>query len=237
MPDDVIAAVRRELEAVADEKTRNTYARFFREDALFHGVKGGVVKKIGARFFKDIRHLPRTDIYRLCEELLKSDYSEEASIAFDWAYRFKKQYDLSDFPVFTRWLNDYVNTWAKCDTLCAHSVGSLVTKYPDFLTDLKAWTSSPNRWVRRAAAVSLVIPARRGLFLDDVFNVADRLLTDSDDLVQKGYGWMLKEASHLHQPEVFDYVVKNKAVMPRTALRYAIEKMPPDMRKEAMKRD
>jgi len=60
------------------------------------------------------------------------------------------------------------------------------------------------------------------------------LLHDPDDLVQKGYGWMLKEASRKHQQEVFDFIQEHKKTMPRTALRYAIEKMPDDLRKEAM---
>jgi len=53
-------------------------------------------------------------------------------------------------------------------------------------------------------------------------------------LVQKGYGWMLKEAANLFPQEVFQYVLKNKAKMPRTALRYAIEKMPAAWRKKAL---
>jgi 3-methyladenine DNA glycosylase AlkD len=55
-------------------------------------------------------------------------------------------------------------------------------------------------------------------------------------MVQKGYGWLLKEASKAHQQQVFDYVMKWKAKMPRTALRYAIEKMPVEMRRQAMSR-
>jgi len=90
--------------------------------------------------------------------------------------------------------------------------------------------------MRRASAVSLIIPARRGKFLNDIFEIADILLQDKDDLVQKGYGWMLKATSQHYQKEVFNYVVKNKSIMPRTALRYAIEKMPTDLRTEAMKK-
>ncbi|MFH0874439.1 MAG: DNA alkylation repair protein [archaeon] len=60
------------------------------------------------------------------------------------------------------------------------------------------------------------------------------LLEDSDDMVQKGYGWLLKEESRMHQKEVFDYVIKNKSKMPRTALRYAIELMPKELRAKAM---
>jgi len=67
------------------------------------------------------------------------------------------------------------------------------------------------------------------------FEIADLLLTDADDMVQKGYGWMLKEAGLNFRDEVFEYVMKNKDKMPRTALRSAIEKLPADMRKKAMR--
>lgn len=69
-----------------------------------------------------------------------------------------------------------------------------------------------------------------------MFEIADILLLDRDDMVQKGYGWMLKAASESHQTEVFNYVLSKKAVMPRTALRYAIEKMPKELKAEAMKK-
>jgi 3-methyladenine DNA glycosylase AlkD len=92
----------------------------------------------------------------------------------------------------------------------------------------------PGRWVKRASAVSLIVPARKGLFLREIIEIADILLPDRDDMVQKGYGWMLKAASQAHQTAIFDYVIRKKAVMPRTALRYAIEKMPGDLKKMAM---
>jgi 3-methyladenine DNA glycosylase AlkD len=84
--------------------------------------------------------------------------------------------------------------------------------------------------------VSLIIPARHGKFIKDVFEIADILLLDSEDMVQKGYGWMLKAASQAHQREVFNYVMKHKAKMPRTALRYAIEKMPKVLKAKAMQK-
>ncbi len=91
--------------------------------------------------------------------------------------------------------------------------------------------------MKRAAAVSLIIPARRGGFLSESMEIADLLLTDTDDMVQKGYGWLLKEASRRHIDEIFSYVMKNKKKMPRTALRYAIELMPVDLKAEAKKKD
>ena len=89
--------------------------------------------------------------------------------------------------------------------------------------------------MKRAAAVSLIIPAKKGQFFPEIMQIADRLLLDKDDMVQKGYGWMLKEASKLHQDEVYRYILKHRKDMPRTALRYAIEKMPPELKTEAMK--
>jgi 3-methyladenine DNA glycosylase AlkD len=109
-----------------------------------------------------------------------------------------------------------------------------LVKYPEYLEDLKEFTSSENRWMRRATAVSLIVPARKGIFLKEILEIASLLLLDQDDLVQKGYGWMLKAASEAHQQEIFDFVMSNKNVMPRTALRYAIEKMPKDLKAQAM---
>ena len=91
--------------------------------------------------------------------------------------------------------------------------------------------------MRRASAVSLIVPAKHGRFLKESIEIVDLLLTDKDDIVQKGYGWLLKEASRKHTDEVFAYVMKNKRQMPRTALRYAIELMPKELKAEAMKKD
>jgi 3-methyladenine DNA glycosylase AlkD len=108
--------------------------------------------------------------------------------------------------------------------------------YPKFAANLTDWSRSKNSWKKRASAVSLIILARKGFFLAEIFEIADTLISDPDDLVQKGYGWMLKAASEAHQTEVFDFVVSRKGIMPRTAFRYAIEKMPPERRAEAMKK-
>ncbi|NMC09119.1 DNA alkylation repair protein, partial [Candidatus Microgenomates bacterium] len=139
-----------------------------------------------------------------------------------------------DFALFEKWINEYINNWASCDTFCNHTVGKFVEMYPEYISKLKEWTKSSNRWVKRASAVSLIIPARNGMFLKDIFEIADSLLLDKDDMVQKGYGWMLKAASQAHEKEVFDYVMSKKNVMPRTSLRYAIEKMPKDLKEKAM---
>lgn len=234
MKTDVLSAMRRELGQQADAKTRESFQSFFKETVTVYGVKTAIVTRIAKKYFHEVPPLGKKEIFALCDELFKSDYTEEASIASEWAYWLRDEYEPGDFTVFETWLLRYVNNWAKCDSLCNHAVGSFVEKYPRYLANLKGWTGSENRWLRRAAAVTLIIPAKQGKFLEDIFAIADSLLQDEDDLVQKGCGWMLKEASRTHQKEVYDYVLRNSRLMPRTALRYAIEKMPEDLRRLAM---
>jgi len=244
MKKNAITAIRQALKDCVDEKTLQSSSRFFKEGetALVYGVGMKDVGRIGKEFFTQIKSYPKNEIFEICEELWKSKYLEEAVVACLFSESLHKQYEPSDFQVFERWVKKYVNNWADCDTLCNHTVGTFVMMYPEYVNELKNWAKSPDRWVKRAAAVSLIIPARKGLFLKDVFEIADILLLDKDDMVQKGYGWMLKAASETHQKsesyqkEVFDYVMSKKDIMPRTALRYAIEKMPQALRVEAMKK-
>lgn len=236
---DIITRIRKDLIENVDENTKNSCSRFFKEEVKCYGVKTSTVGKIAKDYFRELKQAGQAEkinIFLLCEELLQSDYCEEAYIAFEWAYEVRAEYTEADFSVFEHWVKSYVNNWAKCDTLCNHTVGSFIEKFPSYIENLKLWTQSDNRWLRRASAVTLVLPARKGLFLPEIFEISDLLLTDKDDLVRKGYGWMLKEASKPHQQEVFDYVMKNKKEMPRTSLRYAIEKFPADLRAEAMKK-
>jgi 3-methyladenine DNA glycosylase AlkD len=210
----IVEDIRKELIDNSDEKTRISGERFFKEPVKLHGLKAAITEKIGKEHFSKLKGKKKSEIFELCEELWKSGYLEEAGIACNWSY--------------------YVCNWASCDTLCNHSVGTLVEMYPERISELKRWSKSQHRWMKRASAVSLIVPARKGLFLTDIFEIAGTLLLDKDDMVQKGYGWMLKAASESHQKDVFDYVFKNKSIMPRTSLRYAIEKMPKELKTKAM---
>lgn len=230
----IIQTVRQELREYIDAHTAESGQRFFKEEIKSYGVKTGIVRKIANAHIGQIKKMGKGAVFALCETLWQSGMLEESFIACHWSYAMHKQFTADDFTVFECWVNRYVTNWASCDTLCNHTIGTLVEMYPDLLQNLRLWAMSENRWVRRASAVTLIVPARRGKFLDDIFVIADILLTDLDDLVQKGYGWMLKSASKAHQQAVFDYVLEHKDVMPHTALRYAIEKMPAELRSQAM---
>ncbi len=230
----IIVNIREELIRNADEKTRIQGEKFFKENVKIYGLKSALVTVISKEFYKKLTDKSKPAVFSLCEDLWKSGYIEEAGIACMWSYNVRKQYVPGDFEVFKRWVNKYVTNWAACDTLCNHTVGTFIEMYPEFLIRLKKWALSLNRWVKRASAVSLIVPARKGKFLIDIFEIADILHADKDDMVEKGYGWMLKAASEAHQDEVFKYVMRKKSTMPRTSLRYAIEKMPPELKMKAM---
>ncbi|MCU0456803.1 MAG: DNA alkylation repair protein [Bacteroidales bacterium] len=232
----IIEEIRNAIVNNADEGTRIQGEKYFREEVKIHGLKSAQTEQIAKSYWKELPGKTKQVVFSLCEELWKTGYLEEAAIACIWSYNVRKLYEVSDFEIFERWVSSYVTNWAACDTLCNHTIGTFIEMYPSYLSGLKRWAKSKNRWVKRASAVSLIVPARKGMFLDDIFTIAGILHSDPDDMVQKGYGWMLKAASQEHQKEVFNYVMKHRATMPRTSLRYAIEKMPPELKARAMEK-
>ena len=237
--ENMIEVIRKDLRASANEKDRLSSERFFRQEIKLYGMKSKEITRISREYSEKVKKLSKEEIFTLCGELWRSGYFEEAIVACEWAYQRRKSFVPADFEILERWVHHHVSNWAVCDTLCNHTVGEFIIMYPVFVDKLKGWALSDNRWVRRASAVSLIIPARKGMFGKEIFEIAGILLTDSDDMVQKGYGWMLKVFSQygpIQQKAVFDYVMDHKKVMPRTALRYAIEKMDPEMRKKAMEK-
>ncbi|MCW3984442.1 MAG: DNA alkylation repair protein [Candidatus Bathyarchaeota archaeon] len=233
----ILNGIRADLQANADEKTKQTAQHFFKEQIKVYGIKTAIVGKVAKKYWLQVRLLGKQDIFGLCEDLLRSGYMEEAFVVSNWLSKYIDKLEAIDITTFKRWIENYVDNWAKCDSFCNHTVGDLIQKCPEIVSEVKSWAKSQNRWLKRAAAVSFIVPAKRGKFLKDAFEICDALLLDGDDLVQKGYGWLLKEESRVHQKEVFDYVVKHQKVMPRTALRYAIELMPKELKAEAMKKE
>lgn len=223
-----------EWERHAEKEYQKSQQWFFKEGIELIGVRIGTVRKIAAVHWKQLKALEKKKLFALCEALLKVNLQEDSVVAYDWAYRMRKQFQIQDFAIFERWLKKYVNNWAKCDDLCTGALGELLAMYPQLLKKTVAWRKSKNRWVRRGSAVALIIPIKRANILQEIFATTDALLEDKDDLVRKGYGWLLKEASNIYPKEVFAYVMKNKKKMPRVALRYAIEKMPAEWKKKAM---
>jgi 3-methyladenine DNA glycosylase AlkD len=240
----IIQNIRKELKQNIDFKFKKGEIKFFKEPIKVYGVRSKIVHKIAQKYIPTLLRRPfqkcgdtKKEFFNLCEEMLKSNYHEEAMIVFIWTEKLTKFFAQADFKTFERWLKKYVDNWAKCDIFCTHTINYFVQNYPIVIPKIKKWASSKNRWLRRAAAVSFISSSRdfpQKKHLPHIFWIAKKLFKDEDDLVQKGYSWMLKVASQNFQKEVFDFIMKNKNQMPRVALRYAIEKMSRDFKTQVM---
>ena len=223
-----------EMKAIGTPGNVRRQSHFFKEPVIFLGLMAQDIKQVAKTFNNELKYLQREHVYELAEELMKTGYMEAIAIAAIFVYNIRKKFQRTDFEIFSRWVDAYISNWANCDGFCTHVIGTMVEMYPDTIPQIKKWTASPNRWVRRAAAVTLVLPARHGRLVDTVFEIADMMIQDTDEMVLKGYGWALKEAGKAVPERVYDFVAARRDIMPRVAFRYAIEKLPADMRARAM---
>lgn len=224
-----------ELKAAAEPAYRESAQRYVSRpiDHLL-GVRTPNTRAIAAKHFAQLKPMNMADRLACCDAVIETRIFEARIVAFDWAYRSKRLFEPKHLRHFFGWLAEYVDDWNDCDDLSAHVLGECFLKFPAQAVETGKWACSNNRWVQRAAAVSLIPPVKKGQQLDQAFVVADVLLKTDDDLLQKAYGWLLKEATRKFEPQVFAFIMPRKRVMPRTALRYAVEKMPADMKRQAM---
>jgi 3-methyladenine DNA glycosylase AlkD len=236
----VVREIQAELQSRANaaraRRHQEWWERLYGESTATYGVPAPVVRQLSAAFFPAVKTEAKSAVFQVCEALLAAGSSEEQTIAFDWAFRLRRRYEPADFAVLQRWLTRYVHGWGAVDDLCTHALGAFLYQFPACIPQTRPWAQRRNRWLRRASAVCLIYGIRRRQGLADALAAAEAVLTDADVMVQKGYGWLLKEASRAYPREVYAFVLARRGTMPRTALRYAIEKLPPALRREAMAR-
>lgn len=171
------------------------------------------------------------DAIACCELLLKNEFLECRAFGILMLSRYQKAFPRNLADKIESWLlNGRCDNWASCDAMCGLVIAPLLLKYPELLPKLKSWTSSDCLWLRRAAAVSLTPLARKGMHLDEVFRVASALLNDREDLIHKATGWLLREAGKTDEQRLESFILANGPQIPRTALRYAIERSAPQRR-------
>src|SRR5659263_303454 len=123
--DPVIAQIRLELAALADPEIQKSSKRFFKEEIRCYGMKTATVTAMAKKYWKEVKNLPKPEIFALCEELYRSGYMEESFIVSEWAHALSGQYEREDLAVFQRWIDTYITNWASCDGLCNHTMGAV----------------------------------------------------------------------------------------------------------------
>jgi 3-methyladenine DNA glycosylase AlkD len=134
-----------------------------------------------------------------------------------------------EFSLFDSWL-DRVQHWDEHDALVHNLLGPMVAVEPRRARRALAWAGSKNRWRRRAACVALIRGIRRRQFFPEVQRATARLLADRDDMVEKGLGWLLREAAKADPRRSVPFLMKIRSRASRLVLRTACETLPPAAR-------
>lgn len=227
---DIIAA----LQEAANEEYRMVLQSFFKtgpgqygEGDLFLGIKVPVLRKMAKSF--------RQASVATAAELLHSGYHEARLLAL---FLLINHYDNGDERVKTKIFNlylsnsGYVNNWDLVDLSASQIVGNYLWDKPRHPLDKLA--ESTLLWDRRIAIVATYYFIKRKQ-LDDTFRISAALLGDKHDLIHKAVGWMLREAGKIDREQEKEFLNRYYREMPRTMLRYAIERFPEPERQDYLK--
>jgi 3-methyladenine DNA glycosylase AlkD len=229
------ARIVRELKKLAHPAGGFDASRYFRGagDLGFYNVGTTAMRELARSIHASHRDAwSIEDAMALAGELIVDRYLEVKSVGIEVVARYRRDFTPRLLPIWKAWLaNNHSANWATTDAICGALIGPLIVKYPPLGARMRVWARDPNMWVRRAAAVSLIPSARQGLALDLAYEVARRLHADTEDLIQKAVGWMLREAGKADAARLECYLRANGPRIPRTTLRYAIERFPDGKRR------
>lgn len=222
------------LKKLENPEQAQIYLRFFKtgkgeygEGDKFLGIKVPVLRQISKKF-KDLLLIG-------IQELLDSQIHEERMIGlFILVEQFRKADEDQKKAIYSQYLKNTnnINNWDLVDLSADRIVGAyLFERDKQVLFKL---AKSKNLWERRIAVLSTFHFIKNKSF-DTTLKISEMLLRDKHDLIHKAVGWMLREIGKRHLPEEEKFLKKYYKTMPRTMLRYAIEKFPEQKRQAYLK--
>lgn len=216
--------LRRELKYHTNKEKAVNYRKYFKnsKDDLFLGISAPIIRKIA----KEFSLLKKRDLL----VLMKSNVHDERSIAnVILCAQFKKSDEEEKTKIFNFYIKNrkYIRDWDGVDDSAPYIVGPyLINRDKELLYQL---VESNRIWDRRIAVVSTLHFIRQG-HVTDTLKLASLLLDDQEDLIHKAVGWMLREVGKKDILLLKRFINKHHKTMPRTMLRYAIERFSPDER-------
>ncbi len=226
--------LKRELARAGDTKRAGNLAWFFKTGKGEYGYGDkflDITVPVLRRIAKHYLDLPLAAIAELLASPMHEHRSAALEILVAQYFRGEEAARRTIFDFYVRHTAS-INNWDLVDASAPYIVGEhLVSRSRRILY---RWAKSRNLWERRIAMVATLTLIRRD-DLKDTFAIAKLLLADQHDLIHKATGWMLREAGKRSQPALLDFLKQNYAALPRTTLRYAIERLPERQRKAALK--
>ena len=232
-------SVTRALELMARPAGKFDAQRYFRGDhnLRFYNIGTAPVRAFARSLCAANRHRWSVDdAMRLADDLITDPYLETKSVGIEIVARFRRSFTPALLARWKRWLADnHSANWATTDSICGVLIGPLLVDYPELAGRLRNWSKDRNMWVRRASIVGLILPIRKGHALDIAYDIARTLHNDKEDLIQKAVGWTLREAGKVDSQRLEKYLRAEGPNIPRTTVRYAIERFPVAKRRQLLK--
>jgi len=232
----MIKEILKDIEAKKKKGKDETLSRFFKtgkgqygEGDIFWGLSVPVARVI-AKKYKD---LSLSDI----DLLLKNKVHEVRMISLFilvGKYKHSSQAEKEKIVRFYLKNTKYINNWDLVDLSSHYILGDYLSDKKDKTILLKL-AKSKNLWEQRIAIVSTYALIRKG-DLSWTFKISKMFLGHDHDLIHKASGWMLREAGKKNEKALKKFLDANISKMPRTMLRYAIEKFPEEVRREYLRK-
>ena len=229
---------RAEFRESADPRVAEGQRAYFKkwEKVHFHGLKTPEQRRIERTLYHEVREQwTFVEAVELCEELMPDRYLESKGLALTLLARFHRRFERGLLRRAKGWLErGFCDNWAVTDQLSTQILSRLIEKFEPLAATVESWDKSPNLWVRRACAVSFVKAAARGRHLDRVYRIVTVLEPDTQDLIHKACGWLLREAGKGDPARLERHLSVRGPAIPRTTMRYAIERFPEQKRKQIL---
>jgi 3-methyladenine DNA glycosylase AlkD len=230
----IAAHIRRVLLDGASAPHTEEVQRFFKEEIQSRGWYTHELRKVAVRLRKAILTDRDQDfLLAVSDKLFRGRVLEEKVFAVLQLQGLTKKFGEAEFKLFASWL-PRVSTWADHDALASFLLGPMIASAPRRARVVFVWAKSPNRWLRRAAAVSLIRAIAEQKCRSEVVKISNLLLNDEDDMVQKGLGWLLRVAAKCDHDQTLQYLMKIRKKAPRLVLRTACETLPQSERTEVL---
>jgi 3-methyladenine DNA glycosylase AlkD len=207
---------------------------FFKEEIKSCGWYTADLRRAALRFRRQVREEYGLDfLVEVADHLFSGSVLEEKIAAVFLLEKLDPEFGDRQFKLFESWL-DRISSWADHDALVHDLIAPMIASRPTRAKAVFRWAKSPKRWHRRAACVALIRGSRAKMFFPEIKQLSDFLLTDEDDMVQKGLGWLLRETAKFDARRTVPYLMKIRRHAPRLVLRTACETLPPAVRKRVL---
>jgi 3-methyladenine DNA glycosylase AlkD len=233
-PNYIAAHIRRVLKDGGSAPHSEEVQWFFKQEVQSRGWCTAELRKVAMRFRRSIARERGMDfVVQVADKLFSGKVLEEKICAVFLLEKQTAQFSDKEFRLFASWL-DRVSSWADHDGLAHYLLAPMVLADPKRSREVFRWARSRNRWRRRAACVALIRGARERKFFPEIVRLSNQLLRDEDDMVQKGLGWLLREAAKADPRRTVSCLMKIKKRAPRLVLRTACETLPAVTRKQVL---